>query len=131
MVAGAISKMGSVSDRVLEIAAAVLLGLATFGSAWCAFEAARWNDDSTLNQSTRNAWTDALSNEMSYIASRGLGGKDELIAALESLDRLHQPHARALAITTGEGSVLHQRGIPSKSSYFCSCSTGQRAPRAR
>ncbi|MGD9890473.1 MAG: hypothetical protein AB7U18_04170 [Dehalococcoidia bacterium] len=33
------------SDRVLEVAAAILLGLATFGSAWCAFEAARWNDE--------------------------------------------------------------------------------------
>jgi hypothetical protein len=29
--------------RAIEILAAVLLGLGTFGSAWCALEAARWN----------------------------------------------------------------------------------------
>lgn len=45
MTAAVNSKLESISDRALEIAAAVLLGLATFGSAWCAFEAARWNDE--------------------------------------------------------------------------------------
>jgi hypothetical protein len=55
MTAGAISRLESISDRVLEIAAAVLLGLATFGSAWCAFEAARWNDEQ--GEATREATT--------------------------------------------------------------------------
>ncbi|MGH2588935.1 MAG: hypothetical protein ACRDJE_28770, partial [Dehalococcoidia bacterium] len=38
-------KVSKELDRALEIVAAALLGLATFGSAWCAFEATRWNSE--------------------------------------------------------------------------------------
>jgi len=36
-----------IGDRALELLAAVLLGLATVATAWCAFQAARWNDRET------------------------------------------------------------------------------------
>lgn len=34
-------------DRALELFAVILLGLATVATAWCAYEAARWNDRET------------------------------------------------------------------------------------
>lgn len=34
--------------RVIELVAVALLGLATVGSAWCAFQASEWNDEQTL-----------------------------------------------------------------------------------
>jgi hypothetical protein len=34
-------------DRILELFAAALLGLATVATAWCAYQAARWNDEET------------------------------------------------------------------------------------
>ena len=79
MVAGAISKLEPISDRVLEIAAAVLLGLATFGSAWCAFEAARWNNEQA--DETRAATTARLeAGRRFYLGTQGIA-YDASIAA--------------------------------------------------
>ena len=33
----------SVSERLIEIVAVLLLGMTTIGTAWCAYEAAQWN----------------------------------------------------------------------------------------
>jgi hypothetical protein len=71
MAAGAIAKIELISDRVLEIAAAVLLGLATFGSAWCAFEAARWNNEQA--DETRAATTARLeAGRRFYLGTQGI-----------------------------------------------------------
>jgi hypothetical protein len=40
-------------DRVIEILAVVLLGIATVGSAWCGYQATRWNGEQ--NEITRAA----------------------------------------------------------------------------
>ena len=36
-----------IGDRALELFAALLLGMATVATAWCAFQAARWNQEGT------------------------------------------------------------------------------------
>ena len=41
------------NHRVLEILAVVLLGVATIGTAWCGYQATRWNGDE--NELARNA----------------------------------------------------------------------------
>ncbi|MCU0261858.1 MAG: hypothetical protein MUE78_12635 [Ilumatobacteraceae bacterium] len=38
----------TLSRRAIELVAVALLGLATVGSAWCAFQASEWNDQQTL-----------------------------------------------------------------------------------
>jgi hypothetical protein len=40
-------------DRLLEVLAVVLLGIATLGSAWCGYQAAQWNDQE--NEYARDA----------------------------------------------------------------------------
>jgi hypothetical protein len=37
----------ALGDRALEVLAALVLGLATVATAWCAYQATRWNDEET------------------------------------------------------------------------------------
>ena len=41
----AATKRGHRNHRILEVLAVVLLGVATIGSAWCGYQATRWNGD--------------------------------------------------------------------------------------
>ena len=47
-------------ERILELAAVVILAMATLGSAWCAYEATRWNSEETsLAQQATNEQVEA------------------------------------------------------------------------
>jgi hypothetical protein len=41
-------------DVILEVVAAVLLGLATFGSAWCAYQATQWHGEQNMEVRVAN-----------------------------------------------------------------------------
>jgi hypothetical protein len=71
-------------NRILEIISAILLSLATVGSAWCAYQSARWNGVQAISFSAANgARTESvrMSNEALQLTSIDVGMFTQLAAA--------------------------------------------------
>ncbi|MEJ2710499.1 MAG: hypothetical protein P8074_23005 [Anaerolineales bacterium] len=71
-------------NRILEIISAILLSLATVGSAWCAYQSARWNGVQAISFSAANgARTESvrMSNEALQLASIDVGMFTQLATA--------------------------------------------------
>lgn len=71
-------------NRILEIISAILLSLATVGSAWCAYQSARWNGVQALSFSAANgARTESvrMSNQALQLTSIDIGMFTQLAAA--------------------------------------------------
>ena len=67
-------------DRILELSAAALLGLATVATAWCAFQAVRWNDRET--DEARNAAQERLAASRQFNLGTQKVAYDATISAL-------------------------------------------------
>jgi hypothetical protein len=71
-------------NRILEIISAILLSLATVGSAWCAYQSARWNGVQAISFSAANgARTESvrMSNQALQLTSIDVGMFTQLAAA--------------------------------------------------
>ena len=74
------SESRRLGDRGLELLAAALLGLATVATAWCAYQAARWNDRET--DEARDAAQDRLQASREFTLGTQKIAYDATIAAL-------------------------------------------------
>ncbi len=68
-----------VTARRIEVFAAILLGVGTLGSAWCAVEASRWNGDQ--GDATREGNTARIESTRSYTFATQVVAYDATIAA--------------------------------------------------
>jgi hypothetical protein len=66
------------ADRMIEIVAVIILGLTTLGTAWCAFQASRWNSEAT--DLSRQAATHQLDGSRQFGLATQTATYDTMIA---------------------------------------------------